>query len=74
VVNIHVVVFSVMGPHILVRTKVLEKHVATSSLYHVDGSSMFLRNVGYKVPNFSTINVFTEVTILFHKYRFHLKK
>jgi hypothetical protein len=65
VVNIHVVVFSVMGPHILVRTKALEKHVAIYSLYHEDESSMFLRNAGNKVPNFSTIHVYTQVTIFF---------
>ena len=74
VVNIHVVFLSVMGPHILVRNKVLEKRVAISSVYHEDGSSMFLRNVGNKVPKFSTINVYMKETIFFHKYSFHLKK
>ena len=55
VVKIHVVVISVMGPHRLLRNKVLEKHIAISSLYHEDGNSMFLRNVDNKVPNFSVI-------------------
>jgi len=73
-VNIHVVVFLVMRFHILVRNKVLVKHVAISSVYHEGGRSIFLRNVGNKVPKSSTINVYIEVTILFHKYIFHLTK
>jgi len=68
--NIHVVVFLVMRLHILVRNKLLEKHVAISSLYHEEGSSMFLRNVRNKVPKFSTINVYIKAKILFHKYLF----
>ena len=72
--NIFVVVFSVMRPHILVRNKVLEKHFVIFSLYHEEGSSVFHRNAGNKVPKFSTINVYIKVTILFQKYRFLLTK
>jgi hypothetical protein len=56
VANSYVFVISVMEPHSLLLNKVLDKHVAISSLYHEDGVSMFLRNIRNKVPNFKVPN------------------
>jgi hypothetical protein len=59
----------------LVRTTASEKHTAILSLpCYEDGSSMFPRNVGNHVYNFSTINLNTKMTILFRKVRLYVTK